>query len=132
MRKYCIKDDVILEIGAGDGRNVDYLKNHSDGCFPLVMGIDKVHGTALDDIPLARVDVVYTMSTLFLIDPLPAEQIANMVRKYLITIEGETTKGEVIGRNYKEVFEPLGFTQIYHEEEVFNKFGVARVFKKTS
>lgn len=128
IEQYATPQDSILEIGAGDYRNVNYLRNSGY----TVEGIDKKEGSALEDVEEEVYDIIYTMSCLFLIDPLPAEKIARMTGKYLITIEGETTKGEVIGRDYQKVFEPLGFTQIYHEEEVFNKFGVARVFKKTS
>lgn len=128
IKKYAFFDDTILEVGCGDGRNVEYLKKHG---FINVTGIDKSLGTAIEDVPLEMYDIIFTMSTLFLIkDESVFEKIAKMVDQFIITIEGETTKGEVIGRDYQKVFEPLGFRQVRHQDKVFNDFGVLRVFEK--
>jgi hypothetical protein len=124
--------DTVLEVGMGDGRNVRYLKEHG---YELVEGIDKKDGTAIEVIDPKPYDVIYSMSTLFLIPPENSwvfKKIAQMARKYIITIEGETTdsRRNVWGRNYKEVFEPLGFSEVYYQDNVFNEYGVLRVFKK--
>lgn len=128
------KDASILEIGAGDWRNIDALRRAG---YKNAIGIDKepqaevIPPMAIEDMPSREFDVIFTMSCLFLIPEPPYEKIAQMAKKYLITIEGETTKGNgVIGRDYGEIFTKLGFEQIEHQEEVFNKFGVMRVFKK--
>lgn len=118
----------ILEIGCGDGRNLIALGTAG---WMAGTGIDKEHGSSIEDFPEQEFDVVFTMSCLFLIQEPPYEKIANMAKKYLITIEGETSKGNgVIGRDYGEIFTKLGFEQVEHQEEVFNKFGVLRVFKR--
>lgn len=128
--KYAKKTDDVMEIGCGDGRNVSYLQQHGY----RVLGIDKELGTSIEEFPEREYDVVFTMSCLFLLPEESEwvfEKIARMTKKYLITIEGETTKGNgVIGRDYGDIFTKLGMTQIEHQMDVFNKYGVMRVFKK--
>jgi len=128
---YIPYDWSILEIGAGDYRNINYLKEKG---YTNIEGIDKKDGTAIEDVPEKQYDVIYTMSTLFLIPPennWVFEKIANMAKKMIITVEGETTSSNgVFGRDYHEVFMPYGFKQIDHQENVFNKYGVLRVLKK--
>lgn len=123
--------ETILEIGEGDGRNVNFLKEKG---YPHVEGIDKLNGTPIELVEPKEYDVIYTMSTLFLIPPENEwvfEKIANMAKKYIITIEGEkTATNGVFGRDYSRVFAPFGYTQIYQEDRVFNKYGVARILKK--
>lgn len=122
----------VLEIGCGDGRNVDYLKKRGYN----VVGIDKLHGTSIEEVEEKLYDVIFTMSTLFQIPPENAwvfEKIARMANKYIITIEGETThlkEGDnLFGRNYTDVFYPFGFREVMREKNVFNEFGVLRVLK---
>lgn len=128
FREFVSPKETILEIGSGDGRNIRFLKEAGYE----VEGIDKESGTAVEDVEPKEYDVVYTMSTLFLIkDDSVFEKIANMARRLIITIEGETTKGEVVGRNYREIFEPFGFKEIHAKDHVFNVYGVLRVMERT-
>ncbi len=130
FERHIPKDYSILEIGHGDGRNLHYLRQAG---YDHVEGIDKANGMSVEEVSPIPYDVVFSMSTLFLIpegNEWVFEKIASMAQKYIVTIEGETTKGHVIGRDYYTIFTNLGFEQIESEAEVFNKFGIMRVFKK--
>ncbi len=131
FEKYIPKDSSILEIGGGDGRNIIALQSAG---YHNTAWVDKESGGSIEDIFPVPEDVIFTMSCLFLIpkgNEWVFEKIAKMAKKYLITVEGETTKGNgVIGRDYQQVFEPFGFKQIEHQTNVFNMYGVLRVFKK--
>lgn len=125
------KDWSILEVGNGDNRNVKHLKQAG---YVDVVGIDKLHGTAIEDVAETKYDVIYTMSCLFLI---PAEnewvfeKIARMADKYIITVEGETTSPPtIIGRDYTKIFSKFGFEEVERETNVFNSTGVLRVLKR--
>ncbi len=129
---YIDKEDSILEIGCGDRRNINYLKENG---YTNVTGIDKKGGDAIEDYPLIKYDVIFTMSTLFLIPPendWVFEKIAKMANKWIVTIEGEVTEPQrnLVGRDYSEVFAPFGFVEKYSEYDVFNEFGVLRVLKR--
>ena len=128
ITKYCNKSDKILEIGCGNGRHVKHLCEIGYN----VTGLDKNNADIASDIyeyDWTEWDVIYTMSCLFLLrEYCIFEDIAKHC-KMIITVEGESSKGEVIGRDYEEVFKPFGFKQLYMEENVFNKYGVARVLK---
>ena len=120
----------VLEIGCGDGRNVDYLNENGY----LAVGIDKNLGTAIEDVPEDKYDVIYTMSCLFLIPPEKDwvfPKIARMARKYIITIEGEAGDGHKLwARDYAIMFP--GFEQVYYQNNVFNEYGVLRVLKNVN
>lgn len=130
FQDYVSKDWSVLEIGQGDGRNVRYLKERGYS----VVGIDKKDGEPIEEYPEKEFDVIYTMSTLFLIPPendWVFEKIARMAKKYIITVEGETTASNgVWGRDYAEVFKKFGFEQVHQQTNIFNQYGVARILKR--
>jgi hypothetical protein len=124
------KEWSVLEIGQGDGRNVRFLNErgyHAEG-------IDKNDGNPIETFPEKEYDVIYSMATFFLIPPennWVFEKIARMAKKFIITIEGETSADNgVWGRNYAEMFKPFGFEQIYQQTNVFNQYGVLRIMKR--
>lgn len=129
LDRHVSKTDSILEIGSGDNRNVDFLRKNG---YENVTGIDKLNGTAIEDVEAKEYDVIFTMSTLFLIkNDSVFEKIAKMAKKYIVTIEGETSvNDELVGRDYSAVFIKYGFTQVEEERNVFNVYGVLRVMKK--
>jgi len=89
IKKYASKTDTILEIGCGKREALNLcIKNGY-----LVTGIDKDESTSIQDYPETEYDIIYTMSTLFLIaDESVFLKIARMVKKYIITIEGEVSR----------------------------------------
>jgi len=125
VEKYAKRTDSILEIGCGDGRNIKELEKRG---YTNIRGIDKLDGESIEDTELPEFDIIFTASCLFLIpeeNEWVFEKIENLCNKYLITVEGETTKGKVIGRDYSKIFK----NQVFHAENVFNMYGHARVFK---
>lgn len=131
FEKYIPKDASILEIGFGDGRNLHYLRLAG---YNNVVGIDKANGTSIEDAEPHKYDVIFTMSTLFLIPEGTEwvfEKIAMMAQKWIITLEGEVTKGNgVIGRDYTKIFSQFGFEEVEHQTDVFNTYGHLRVLRK--
>ena len=132
--KYAKKDDSILEIGCGSGRHLIKLKKLG---YTNLTGLDyqpvylegiKFINESLEDADLERYDIVFTASCLFLIkDDELVKDVQKLAKKYLMTFEGETSKGNgVIGRDYSEVFD---LEQVEHKKNMFNAFGHARVFK---
>lgn len=122
----------ILEVGCNVGRNLACL---------YVCGYDKVNGVELSEkavelgknrFPFIKIendeaekylgrlrgnssDVVFTMAVLEHIHPENEgvfNQMARVAKKYVITIEDEAfTSWRHFPRNYKTVFEPLGYRQ---------------------
>jgi hypothetical protein len=132
FREYIDPKWAILEIGYGDKRNLNYLVENG---YLNVDGIDKSDGCSIEEFePRDEYDVIFSMSCLFLIPPennWVFEKIAKMAKKYIITIEGETTAPNgVWGRNYTDVFRPFGFKEVLSKHKVFNEYGVLRVLKR--
>lgn len=132
FERHIPKDWSVLEVGNGDNRNVKHLKQAG---WLDVTGIDKKDGTAIEDVPEKKYDVIYTMSCLFLIpkeNEWVFEKIARMAEKYIITIEGEVSRPatHLIGRNYTKIFEQFGFEEVELDVNVFNVTGVLRVLKR--
>lgn len=157
VERYASSDARILEVGCNVGRNLEYLRRAG---FMNLTGIDinpqavalmgqtypeladlatiKV-GAAEDIIPSfgdSEFDVVFTLAVLEHIHPESEWLFAHLARiaRTLITIEDErTVHWRVFPRNYREVFEGLGRTQV-HEEicghlTTLGSMFVARVFR---
>ena len=134
IKRYAKKDDSILEIGCGSGRHLEHLKKLG---YTNLTGLDyqpvqlegiKFIYSDLEDADLERYDIVFTASCLFLIeDDDLVKDVQKLAKKYLMTFEGEVTRGNgVIGRDYSKVF---NLKQVEHKDNMFNSFGHARVFK---
>jgi len=148
----------ILELGSGVGRNLSVLHNAG---FKNLKGIEiseksinvmrqsypelrhnKIHHSPIesiiDIIPDKEYDLIYTMAVL---EHLPFEsdwvfhEISRVCKANLITIEDEYTKSwRHFPRNYKVLFEGLGFKQIHYyiltpRQGLFTNFR-CRYFKK--
>ena len=148
----------ILELGSGVGRNLSVLHNAG---FKNLNGIEiseksinvmrqsypelrhnKIHHSPIesiiDIIPDKEYDLIYTMAVL---EHLPFEsdwvfhEISRVCKANLITIEDEYTKSwRHFHRNYKVLFEGLGFKQIHYyiltpRQGLFTNFR-CRYFKK--
>ena len=126
-----LENPSILEVGCNVGRNLACLYVH---------GYDRVEGIELskDAVELGRkrfpfikiqneeaekalsefksADVVFTMAVLEHIHPENEGvfyQMARVAEKYIITIEAEAfVSWRHFPRNYKDIFEPLGYEQV--------------------
>ena len=83
---------------------------------------------------LYRYDFVFSMCVLMHVHPdseFIFADIAKMAKKYIITIEDEVKETwRHCPRNYKDVFEPFGFKQVFEEHVPWGENGVtARVLK---
>lgn len=147
--------DSILELGCSVGRNLNFLfmngyknltgieininaKPVMKKTFPLLYKYVKIYWNSIEDTPLPQIDVIYTMAVLEHIHPDSEwifEEMSHQVNKYIITIEDERIISDRhFVRNYKNVFENLGLTQIYEKNctgvyELGGDF-YARIFKK--
>jgi len=129
-------DYSILELGCNVGRNLNYLfskgyKNLSgieinlnakpimERIFPHIYEYATIYWNSIEDTIMQQVDVIFTMAVLEHIHPDSEwifEEIKNRLDKYLITIEDENVVSDRhFVRNYKDVFENLGLTQIYEQ-----------------
>ncbi len=157
-KRYVTPPARILEIGCGDGRNLNYL--FLDG-FQNLAGIEICEADlrlleqrfpklaeqaviynesaeeALVKIPNEEFTLVFTMAVLQHIHPSSEfifGEIARITGRYIITIEIEQLRGwACFPRNYKIVFEPLGLKQV-EEIDCSRVNGwehyIARVFEK--
>ena len=152
FEKFVGMSDSILEIGSNVGRNLNGLwrtgyrdlsgieinenavvlmeETYSD--MPARVAI----GRAEDAIVLCTsVDVIFSMCVLMHIHPdseFIFKEMARVANKYIITIEDEVKETwRHCPRNYKEVFEPFGFEQVFEESVPWGENGcVARVMKR--
>jgi len=123
----------ILELGCNVGRNLKFLWKAG---YRNLTGVDinrsaismarrfvpratLVHGTIEDFIKTKeRYSLVFTMAVLMHVkngDINLFEKIATMAEDYIITIESEIQKDgkrRIVGRDYREIFEDLGFYQV--------------------
>jgi SAM-dependent methyltransferase len=136
------KNESILDIGCSTGRDLSHLYNlgyHNlwgiDPNKEAVTDITKFHPElsgeiktfaepvekVITDFDTNRFGTIYTNGTLCVIHPESAElvfdQISNICRNILITVEKENVlRTYQFSRNYREIFEKRGFTQIKHWE----------------
>ena len=144
-----LKDNSILELGSGLGRNLAVLKyaGYSDVSgveinrnavalmhdnFPILQDtmirIDSIQ-KVLFSLEKNCFDLVFTMATLEHIDysfDFCLKEISRIAKKYIITVEDEKRNGpRHFSRNYKKIFEGLGFQQI----KLFSLLGLGDCFK---
>ncbi len=118
------KDLEIIELGCNCGRNVAYLNSKGYKTF----GFD-INPKAIEfkkDLPIwhqsiedyfskdVEVDMYFSMAVL---EHIKSDWVfKKMKAAYILTIEDEITDGGAFHkRNYKEIFESLGYRQIKHE-----------------
>jgi len=161
IKRYGTPQSAILEIGCNVGRNLHYLSVNG---FRQLTGIEisdeavklgratypemreqvkVVNAPAEEALPAFggnAFDIVFTMAVLQNIHPesqLVFSEMARITKAFLITIEDEHgVSWRRFPRNYKMVFEVLGFKQVYESkcDEVvgLGRNFVARVFRKNS
>lgn len=154
IKPYVKKNDRILELGSGTGRNLHYLLSSG---YDNVFGIE-ISNKAMDlmkqkypdilyvwndsienkikNINTGEFDIVFSMAVLMHIhgdSEWIFNEIVRITKRYLITIEEEKNGGKGrkhLPRNFKNIFEDLGMKQV--EEDVFPQPGhrqfITRVF----
>ena len=146
IKKYGKPTDSILEIGASFGRNLEVLFDNGfkdvtalepdENAFNGIRypEIKRVLGTMQDKLKeMPKYDIIFTKSVLYLTPDPNYEEIANKVKKYLITCEGEERQhianNELFDRNYKDIFEQYDLKQVENIEAFAGKQSRIRVFK---
>jgi SAM-dependent methyltransferase len=129
--------DSILELGCNAGANLDRLRTlgysqlagieinpaaieEMRRSFPALAELATVsRGTFEEMLPAletSSVDVVFTMAVLLHVHPSSHaifREMARVSRKYICVVEAEsTTISYIFARNYRRVFEPLGWPQL--------------------
>lgn len=161
MKGYGTPQSAILEIGCNVGRNLHYLFVNgfrrltgieiSDEAvklgsttYPEMMEQVKVVNAPAEEALAAfggnAFDIVFTMAVLQNIHPESQfifSEMARITKDFLITIEDEHgASWRRFPRNYRMVFEALGFKQVYEAkcDEVggLGKDFVARIFRKNT
>ena len=133
----------IVELGCNCGRNVAYLNSKGYKVFgfdinPNAIEFNKklpIWEQSIEDYFSQDVEVGMYFS-MAVLEHLPFSSdwvFEKMNAKYIVTIEDEITNGGVFHkRNYKEVFENLGYKEIKHEtnDEFFVTQYEARLFER--
>ena len=153
IAKYTDTGCSILEIGSNVGRNLNGLSNagyidlngveiNHDAVSLFYKIYPGTHATLYEmpiedfvDIKHYPYDVIFSMCALMHIHPdsnSVFEEIAKRTRKHIITIEDEVKETwRHCPRNYKDVFEPFGFEQVFTEIVPWGENGcVTRVLKR--
>lgn len=161
MKGYATPQSAILEIGCNVGRNLHYLFVND---FKQLTGIEiseeavrlgrATYPEMIEEVKVVNApaeealaafggnafDIVFTMAVLQNIHPesqFVFSEMARITEDFLITIEDEHgVSWRRFPRNYKRVFEVLGFKQVYESkcDEVvgLGRNFVARVFRKNT
>jgi len=139
LARYITKKDTILEIGCGTGRNLVALKaaGYKKLCgielSPKTVEVGRAHFPEYQKIQLligpaekmieevGEFDVIFTSGLLMHIPPEHEwlfERISQKARKLIMVNEGESPRAlseHAWNRNYQEIFEKLGWTQVEME-----------------
>jgi len=155
----CNIDSSVLEVGCNVGRNLEYLRrkdfidlsgmdinpdveNLRMQRYPYLYKAMKYHyGPAEDVLPklTEQYDLIYSMAVLMHmypgIFPTIVNEISRLCKGFLITIEDEETLWiHQTPWDYKAIFGPLGFVQVYKERpkniKGLKNGYITRVFKK--
>lgn len=160
MSRYTTRHASVLEIGCNVGRNLNYLREAGytrlsgveissnalamlRQTYPQLAEQATLYNAPIEDVITKWADnqfeLVYTMAVLEHIHTDSEWIFAEMARiasRYIITIEDEHGVTERhFPRNYKPIFEALGFRQIYESDCIEAGLGphfAARVFQKTA
>ena len=148
LSRYAKPSDSILEIGGSYGRNLEVLQKEGfkdltnlepdeKAIKKVKKGIKTISGKIEDKIKdLKSYDIIFTMSSLMMIKEPPFKEIANKVKKFLITMEGEKgspSPGKVFDRNYYYEFQldkNYGLEQVEWQNGFSGEYSKIRVFKK--
>lgn len=157
IKRYANTDAKILEPGCNVGRNLNYLYEAGfakltgieinpnvvellNQSYPKMARTAKIYNAPIEDViskfKRNEFDIVYTMAVLEHIHTDSNwifSEMQRITKSYLITIEDEAGVSERhFPRNYKQVFEPLGFAQIEEQDcqKVMGSGFELRVFKK--
>jgi SAM-dependent methyltransferase len=147
------KDAAILEIGCNAGRNLNHLYQSGftnlsaieispaaiaffGRTFPNAAKVTDVKIGSFEEVlptyPDKRFDLLFSMAVMMHIHPDSAFVFAHMVRvsRMVLAIEDEreSTSTRHFGRNYREVFEPLGAKQVLASPVAGFPNSVARAF----
>jgi SAM-dependent methyltransferase len=132
------KESSILELGCNVGRNLNilYINGYTNLSgieininakpimkteFPFIYNNATLYWNSIENIikSISQSDIIFTMAVLEHIHPDSEWIFKEMFRKtnkYIITIEDECVKSNRhFVRNYKDVFEDFGTTQIYEQ-----------------
>ena len=158
VKRFGRSDDSILELGCNVGRNLFYLWQNGyrniNGiemnehalqmmrrAFPVIDGVPIYNGLLEDVLPEIedkKFDIVFSMAVLEHVHPSSNfifKEIGRICRRNIITIEIEnSSSARVFPRNYKAIFEKLGWVMVFHEQlkdrDIDLKSYTARVFQK--
>ena len=153
VEHYIDKSSTILELGCNIGRNMnglrlggywnvtgieinetakDLMLNQYPALHPSLVAV----GAIEDEVRrLGKRDLIFSMCVLMHIHPdsnWVFEEIAKHTQRCIITIEDEVKETwRHCPRNYKEIFEPFGFEQVFEEHVPWGENGcIARVMKR--
>ena len=152
MRRFANRSCSVLEVGCSAGRNLTHLHHAGYSVAGVEINAEALtlfnkrtpgvfrHATIyrgcaedmLPTIPAKSYDVVFTMAVL---EHIHDESIISVcdemtrIAKTIITIEDEHSNGQRhAARNYRNLFEPLGFRQVY-ECRNWRWHGLTRAFR---
>ena len=158
IKRFGSADDSILELGCNVGRNLfclwgsgyknisgiemnEYALQKMRRSLPAIDQLTFYNGLLEDVLPEIedkKFDIVFSMAVLEHVHPSSNfifKEIGRICRRNIITIEIEnSSSARVFPRNYKAIFEKLGWVMIFHEQlkdrDIDLKSYTVRVFQK--